>query len=140
MGTTVQIFSNHSKAMDTKPSFASILKCFSLIRNTAILLGNKAHDTNKCGSLTKQNSASDYKKNVNNIEHKFSYLHGIRTILLLWILAAHAVSLIPTSIIMPVSLLSRHPHDMVQMAKNNGIFGNFFNNGTLAVEAFFLIR
>ena len=132
----MDIFVDHSKGANSKPGFASILISFSLVRNTAILFGNKTHGA-------KQNASAPQlapKKLATHIEHRFAYLHGVRAILVLWILAAHACSLIPASIIMPIAFLSRHPHDMVQMAKNNGLFGNFFNNGTLAVEAFFLIR
>ena len=120
----MDIFGGHK--LETKSSLTSIPICFSLIRNTTILFKNQP--TNE-----KQQNDSD-------IEHRFVYLHGIRAILVIWIIATHAVSLIPASITMPVAILARHPHDMIEMAKNNGVMGNFLSNGTLAVEAFFFIR
>lgn len=136
IGTLVDICSSTQPAK-TKSilSVRSILISFSVIRNTAILF------TGKCQTQKELlNSARTLKTDANEIEYRLAYLHGIRVLLVLWIIATHSVSLIPASIAMPVAILARHPHDMVQLAASNGALGNFLANGTLAVEAFFLIR
>ena len=102
----------------------SILSCFSLIRNTRIVFHTKSVQCSKGIS----------------IEQRFTYLHGVRTLFIIWIIMAHCCSLMPASITMPFSFIARYPHDMIQMFQKNRTFGNFLNNGTLAVEAFFVIR
>lgn len=135
LGTVVDAISSSSEKEFTPNglSFTSVLICFSVIRSTTILFGLKSQ------SQATENAVS-VKKEPDNIEKRFAYLHGVRSILILWIIVAHSSSLMPASIIMPVAVISRHPHDIMQMTENNGILGVFFSNGTLAVEAFFLIR
>jgi len=107
--------------------------CFSVTRNTSILFGLASHSDKGASSSAANDNA------VKSIEQRFSFLHGFRVILITWINVSHSVSMIPASIMMPVAMLSRHPHDMLQLSENNGLLGNFFVNGTFAVEAFFLI-
>lgn len=137
IGTLVDICSSTQTAKTKSTlSIRSTLISFSVMRNTAILF------TGKCQTQKKEsrNSARTLKTDTNEIEYRLAYLHGIRVLLIFWIIVTHSVSLIPASIAMPVAILARHPHDMVQLAASNGALSNFLANGTLAVEAFFLIR
>lgn len=107
-----------------------VLRCFSLIQNTAILFGQ----------LPKNKIFKPAETPETRIEHRLAFLHGIRVALVAWVVAAHSVALLPASIAMPVAMIARHPHDMLMLAEGSRLSSTFFNNGTLAVEAFFLIR
>lgn len=138
-------FEQHSKNQES--TFAvSFLLCFSVVRSTAVLFRrspghqqkvsrSKDHHDNE-----KADDDDDEVNNYNKIEHRLSFLHGVRAALVAWIVTAHSIALLPASIAMPVAMLARHPHDMIALAAKNGLLSTFFNNGTLAVEAFFLIR
>ena len=107
-----------------------VLRCFSLIQNTGILL---------FGQLPKNKTSKAETPDI-RIEHRLAFLHGIRVALVAWVVAAHSMALLPASIAMPVAMIARHPHDMLMLAEGSRLSSTFFNNGTLAVEAFFLIR
>lgn len=126
LGTGCDLLCASSQPKTHEWSFLCTLKCFSLARNTRVVFHIRHSDL--------------YRKSSHRIEHRFTYLHGVRTLFIVWIIIAHSCSLMPTSITMPFSFIARHPHDMIQMFERNQTFGNFLNSGTLAVEAFFLIR
>ncbi len=107
-----------------------VLRCFSLIQNTVILFGQSTRN-----KISRSTETPDTR-----IEHRLAFLHGIRVALVAWVVAAHSVALLPASIAMPVAMIARHPHDMLMLAGSSRLSSTFFNNGTLAVEAFFLIR
>ena len=119
------------KTTKTLSTIHSILVCFSIIRNTSILCANRP---------TRKPVASDKsEKQSISIECRLSHLHGLRALLITWIMVSHSCALMPASIVMPISMVERHPHDMLMLAKGTSLLSNFFNNSTLAVEAFFFI-
>ena len=100
----------------------TILRCFSYIQNSAKLFRIVPYEE------------------MSSVQHRLSFLHGVRTILMIWILVGHSCALIPSVVTMKVSMVARFPHHFISVYQLQEPMGNFISNGNFAVEAFFMIR
>ena len=116
-GTIIDCLSKNSSC-----TLFTFFRCFSYIQNSIKLFHIVPY------------------KEMSLVQHRLSFLYGIRTILMIWILLLHSCALIPSSAIMKVSLLARFPHQFISIFEVQDPVSNFISNGTFPVEAFFLIR
>ena len=69
---------------------------------------------------------------------RFHFVHGIRTFAAFFVMIAHASGLVSVPSHMRVSLLSRHPTDLIEISQTP--IAQPFYNGALVVLTFFLLR